>query len=275
MKPAARADRQLLGKFMGHQPTVTPPSAHRRQATCQKQAPIITIDGPAGTGKSTMALRLAQHFGWRYVDSGAMYRAVALCAAEQGIAWSDELALAHLCARLTFEFPLCDGQLAVHVDGRNVTQAIRSQTVSEGASRVATVPSLRAILVGKQRELGCAGGIVMDGRDIGTVVFPEADVKFYLDATPEARGRRRWLELQERGERTTLAEVIEMMARRDQDDRTRKASPLRVPQGAYYIDTTNLSIDDVFELMVDKVKFFGVSFRSSDSRQGTRCPQST
>jgi cytidylate kinase len=222
-----------------------------------------------------MALRLAKHFGWRHIDSGAMYRAVALCAAEQGIAWSDEAALAHLSAQLTFEFPVCDGQLAVHVDGRNVTQAIRSQTVSEGASRVATVPSIRAILVAKQRELGCAGGIVMDGRDIGTAVFPEADVKFYLDATPEARGRRRWLELQERGERATLAEVIEAISRRDREDRAREASPLRVPEGAYYIDTTNLSIDDVFELMVDKVKFFGVSFRSPDSRQGTRCPQST
>src|SRR3712207_3007429 len=192
MKPAARADRQWLGKVMGHQTSVTPPSAHRRQATCQRQAPIITIDGPAGTGKSTMALRLAQHFGWRYIDSGAMYRAVALSAAEQGVAWSDESALARLCARLTFEFLIRDGQLAVYVDGRNVMPAIRRQAVSEGASRVATVQSVRDILVSKQRELGCAGGIVMDGRDIGTVVFPEADVKFYLDATPEARGRRRW-----------------------------------------------------------------------------------
>jgi cytidylate kinase len=273
--PAARADRQSLGRSMGHQPFVRPPIAHPEQTTGQRRAPIIAIDGPAGTGKSTMALRLAQHFGWRYIDSGAMYRAVALSAAEQGVAWSDELALARLCARLTFEFPICDGQFAVYVDGRDLTQAIRSQAVSEGASRVATVQSIRDILVRKQRELGCAGGIVMDGRDIGTVVFPEADIKFYLDATPEARGRRRWLELYGRGERTTLAEVIEAMARRDQDDRRREASPLRVPQGAYYIDTTNLSIDDVFELMVDKVKFFGVSFRSPDSRQGTRCPQST
>jgi len=274
MIPAARVAGQLTGKFMGHQPFAIRSIARREQPLCQRHAPIIAIDGPAGTGKSTMALRLAKHFGWRYIDSGAMYRAVALCAAEQGIAWADEAALARLSAQLTFEFPICDGQLAVHVDGRNVTQAIRTQTVSEGASRVATVPSIRAILVAKQRELGCAGGLVMDGRDIGTAVFPEADVKFYLDATPEARGRRRWLELQERGERTTLAEVIEAIRRRDQEDRARAASPLRVPEGAYYIDTTNLSIDDVFELMVDKVKFFGVSFRSPDARQGTRCPQS-
>ena len=260
---------------MEPQTFVMPPSAPQGRSTCPNHAPIIAIDGPAGTGKSTMALRLAQHFGWRYIDSGAMYRTVALCAAEQGIAWSDEPALTRLCARLSFEFAICDGQLLLYVDGRNVTQAIRRQTVSAGASRVAMVPSIRAILVGKQRALGCAGGIVMDGRDIGTVVFPEAEVKFYLDATPEARGRRRWLELQERGERTTLAQVMAAMVRRDQDDHRREASPLRISQDAFYIDTTNLSVDDVFGLMVDKIKFFGVSFRSPDSHQGTRCRQST
>lgn len=260
---------------MGHQASVMSPSAPRGQITCLNHAPIIAIDGPAGTGKSTMALRLARHFGWRYIDSGAMYRAVALCAAEQGIDWSDEPALTRLCTRLSFEFAVCDGQPLIYVDGRNVTQAIRRQTVSAGASRVAMVPNVRAILVGKQRELGCGGGIVMDGRDIGTVVFPEADVKFYLDATPEARGRRRWLELQERGEWTTLAQVMAAMVRRDQDDHTRAASPLRISQDANYIDTTNLSVDDVFGLMVDKIKFFGVSFRSPDARQGTRCRQST
>jgi len=252
-----------------------PPSAPQGRSTCPNHAPIIAIDGPAGTGKSTMALRLAQHFGWRYIDSGAMYRTVALCAAEQGIAWSDEPALTRLCARLSFEFAICDGQLLLYVDGRNVTQAIRRQTVSAGASRVAMVPSIRAILVSKQRELGCAGGIVMDGRDIGTVVFPEAEVKFYLDAAPETRARRRWLELQARRERATLAQVVAAMVRRDQDDHRREASPLRISQDACYIDTTNLSVDDVFGLMVDKIKFFGVSFRSPDSHQGTRCRQST
>jgi cytidylate kinase len=253
----------------------TTPDHRRELVACRPRAPVVTLDGPAGTGKSTTALRLAKHFGWRYIDSGAMYRAVALCAAEQGIPWTDEPALVHLCTQLRFEFLICDGQLSVHVDGRNVTQAIRSQAVSEGASRVATLQSVRAVLVRKQRELGCAGGIVMDGRDIGTVVFPEADVKFYLDATPEARGRRRWLELQERGESAALPEVIEAIRRRDHEDRAREASPLRVPEDAYYIDTTNLSVDDVFELMVDKVKLFGVSFRTPDPRQGTRCPQST
>lgn len=241
----------------------------------RRDGPIITIDGPAGTGKSTVALRLARHFGWRYVDSGAMYRAVALCAMEHGIPWMDATTLVQRCAQLAFEFLLCEGQLTVRVNGRDVTQAIRSQAVGAAASQVAALHSIRAILVAKQRELGYAGGVVMDGRDIGTVVFPNAEVKFYLDATPEARGRRRWLELQRRGEERALQAVIAAIRRRDHEDQTREASPLRIPDGAYYIDTTNLSIDDVFELMVDKVKFFGISFRSPDRRQGTRCPQST
>jgi cytidylate kinase len=204
-----------------------------------------------------------------------MYRAVALCAIEQGIPWTDASTLVQRCAQLRFEFPLCEGQLAVRVDGRDVTRAIRGQAVGEAASQVATLQSIRAILVAKQRELGAAGGLVMDGRDIGTVVFPNAEVKFYLDATPEARGRRRWLELQQRGEERPLREVVEAIRRRDHEDQTREASPLRIPDGAYYIDSTNLSVDDVFELMVDKVKFFGISFRSPDRCQGTRCPQST
>jgi cytidylate kinase len=204
-----------------------------------------------------------------------MYRGVALCAAEAGISWADETALTRLCQELRFAFQAHDGQLVVTVDGRDISRDIRSQAVGEGASHVATLVGVRAILVDKQRQLGCGGGIVMDGRDIGTVVFPDADVKFYLDASLEARGQRRWLDHQQRGDATSLTEVIEAILRRDDDDRTRQASPLRVPREAYHIDTTNLTIDEVFALMVDKVKFFGVSFDSPDLCQGTRCPKET
>jgi cytidylate kinase len=204
-----------------------------------------------------------------------MYRVVALYAAERGISWDDEAALTHLCRRLTFAFDLHDGEPVVRVDGQDVSQAIRSQAVGEGASRVASCANVRAVLVDKQRELACAGGIVIDGRDIGTVVFPDAQVKFYLDASLEARARRRWMELQHGSATVSLAEVIESIRRRDHDDRTRQASPLRVPKEAHYIDTTNLSIDETFTRMVDKVKFFGISFHTPDPRQGTRCPKET
>jgi cytidylate kinase len=257
------------------QVSAPPASSPERRAARGREGPIVTIDGPSGTGKSTLGRRLAEHFGWRYIDSGAMYRAVALLASEAGIPWTDEVALMRLARQLSFELALCEDAVLVRVNGRDVTPLIRSEATGAGASRVATLGGLRQVLIERQRELGEAGNIVMDGRDIGSIVFPWADMKFYLDATPESRAQRRWLELQKRGEETTLAEVMAAVQRRDHDDRTRTVSPLRIPDEAYYIDTTNLSIDDVLALMVDKVKFFGISFRAPHPRQGRRCPKST
>jgi cytidylate kinase len=204
---------------------------------------------------------VAQHFGWRYIDSGAMYRVVAWWAQDQGIAWTNEAALTCLCMGLTFAFSLTEGQSVIAVNGRDVSSLIRTQRVSMGASQVARLKGVRQVLVRKQQELGAAGGVVMEGRDIGTVVFPHADVKFYLDATPEVRGYRRWVELQGRGGQESLAEVLADVQRRDHDDRTREVSPLRVPEGAHYIDTTNLSVDEVFTLMVDTIEAFSISSR--------------
>jgi cytidylate kinase len=251
------------------------PAASEEYGDSHPSGPVVTIDGPSGTGKSTLGRRLAEACGWRYIDSGAMYRVVALLAGEQGISWRDEVALVCLARHLSFDFALCGGEVRVRVNGRDVAPLIRAETTSAGASRVSTLRGLRQVLVDKQREFGEGGGIVMDGRDIGTVVFPQADVKFYLDATPEVRAQRRWLELQKRGEASSLAEIRDAIERRDRSDHTRSMSPLRIPDGAYYIDTTNLSIDDVFGLMVDKVKFFGISLCSPHPRQGGRCPKST
>ena len=241
----------------------------------KEKAPVIAIDGPAGTGKSTLAPRLCEHFAWHYIDSGAMYRAVALYARQRGISWTDEAALVCLCNQLVFEFCIRGGRPVVRVNRRDVTPMIRTQTLGEGASRVGTLKGVREVLVRKQRELGRLGGIVMDGRDIGTVVFPDADIKFFLDATPEVRAQRRQLELQGRGEHVSLAAVTAEMRQRDHEDRTREVSPLRVPEGAYCIDTTNLSIDEVFTLMVDKIKLFGVSSRMGNSQRRERCLKST
>jgi len=241
----------------------------------RKKAPVVTIDGPAGTGKSTLALRLSLYCGWRYIDSGAMYRAAALSARQQGISWTDESALTRLCSQLVFEFSVGEGRPIVRVNGQDVTHLIRAQAMGEGASRVGTLRGVREALIRKQRELGSTGGIVMDGRDIGTDVFPDAALKFYLEGSPEVRAQRRWRELQGRGEHVSLADVTAEIRRRDHEDRTLAVSPLRVPEGAYYIDTTNLSIDEVFDLMVDKVKLFGVSFRDSDPHRGKRCLNTT
>src|ERR671923_599748 len=136
---------------MGHQTFIRPPIGHRRQTTCPRQAPIIAIDGPAGTGKSTLALRLAGHFGWRYIDSGAMYRVLALLAYENGIAWTDELALTRLCEQLAFDFSIWEGQLRVRANGRDVMPLIRTQAIGEGASRIGVLTGVRAILVQQQR----------------------------------------------------------------------------------------------------------------------------
>ncbi len=233
---------------------------------CTKRTVIITIDGPAGTGKSTVGLRLGRHFHWRYIDSGAMYRALAFCAQKRGISWADEQALVRLGMALRFDFTLGERGSLIAVDGRDMTQAIYTRSIGLGASQVATLGGVREVLVHKQRTLAQGRGIVMDGRDIGTVVFPQADVKFYLDASPEVRGERRWRELQAQGERVSLDEVIAEIRRRDHEDRTREVSPLRVPEGAYCIDTTHLSIDEVFAVMVDNIHFSGISFCDADLR---------
>ena len=205
---------------------------------------IVAIDGPAGSGKSTIAARLAKKLGYVNLESGAMYRALALKAMEQGLSLDDPDAIRQLALQtsITLE-PTLEGN-RVLLDGRDVSQRIREADVTAAASRVSVHPPVRAILVARQRELGRGGGVVMEGRDIGTAVFPNADVKVFLDADPNVRAERRLLQQgpQAGDDRQRIAAEI---AARDQRDRTRLASPLVAAPDAVHIDSTSKSIDDV------------------------------
>ncbi len=204
---------------------------------------IIAIDGPSGAGKGTVARAVARQLGYRHVDSGAMYRAVGWQALRDGIALDDEAALAALAGAARVEITAA----AVTLDGHDITRAIRTPEIDRAAASVARLPHVRAVLVERQRQLGAGGAIVMEGRDIGTVVFPHADVKLYLDASPEERARRRATDPAHSGGPTAVAEVATMLTQRDELDRTRQASPLYAAPDAIVVDTTGKSVDEVVD----------------------------
>ncbi|KUK12680.1 MAG: Cytidylate kinase [Moorella sp. 60_41] len=206
----------------------------------------IAIDGPAGAGKSTVARQVAEKLGYLYIDTGAMYRALTWKALSQGLDLSDEEGLSALAASTSLELkPLASGVTAVFCDGRDVTRQIRSPEVSQTVSRVAAVPGVRRELVKHQRKMAAGGGVVMDGRDIGTHVLPEAAYKFFLTASLEERARRRWRELVSQGKGVTLEQVKEEIAERDRRDSRRPVAPLRPAPDAVVIDTTDLSPEEV------------------------------
>jgi len=204
---------------------------------------VIAIDGPAGAGKSTLAARLAQKLGYVNLESGAMYRALALKALASGVALDDEAALVALAEESRIQLrPEADGN-RVLLDGRDVSQSIREQDVTDAASKVSVHPRVREWMVARQREMGAQGGIIMEGRDIGTKVFPDAEVKIFLDAAPEVRGDRRF---RQKPEASLPPEaVIAELRERDRRDRTRTASPLAPAPDAMIIDSTNMTIEQV------------------------------
>jgi cytidylate kinase len=217
----------------------------------------IAIDGPAGSGKSTVARRVAATLGYLYLDSGAMYRAVALKALQHGTPPEDERRLEELARETHIELkaPTAQQEAAglknrVFLDGREVTEEIRTGEVAQAASRLATIAGVRRVLVAEQQRAGEGGGIVMEGRDIGTVVFPNAELKIFLDASPETRAQRRWKEHQEKGENMALLEVLQEVRERDKRDRERRVSPLVRAKDAVLVDNTAMGIEETARLIV-------------------------
>jgi cytidylate kinase len=213
---------------------------------------IVAIDGPAGAGKSTVARHLAQHFGLLNLETGAMYRAFALKALRSDVPLDDSKGLETLAADTTIRLETGEEENRVLLDGEDVTGLLRNQIVTDAASRVSVFPAIRAWMVRLQQELGAGGGVVMEGRDIGTVVFPHADAKIFLDAAPEVRGMRRFDQL---GPKVAVQpeDVIRDLRARDQRDRNRADSPLKPAEDAVLLDSTNMTLDEVVKAAEDLV----------------------
>jgi cytidylate kinase len=211
---------------------------------------VIAIDGPVGSGKSTIARRVADLLGYMYLDSGAMYRAVALKALRDGIPVDSPELLGTLASRVRIDLVPRDGKLHVIVDGEDVTGLIRTPEVSQAASVISVAPGVRHPMVAEQRRLGAQGGVVMEGRDIGSVVFPHAELKIYLDASPEVRANRRWLELREKDNAADPATVLAELHERDRRDREREMSPLVRAADAVVVDNTAMDAEETARVIV-------------------------
>lgn len=219
----------------------------------KRQGLVIAIDGPSGAGKSTVARLLALRLGYLYIDTGAMYRAIGWKAKREGIDPADEQRVSDLCRRTEVSIKKDNDDPRFYVDGFDVSGEIRTPEMGMMASAVSKSPSVRARLLTLQRELGRNGGVVMDGRDIGTIVFPDADLKFFLDASAEERGKRRYLELKAKGMNVDLVRITREIQDRDEQDSGRTLAPLKKADDALLIDSSVMSIEDVLDRMLSVI----------------------
>lgn len=213
-----------------------------------RDVPVVTIDGPGGAGKGTLCVRLARTLGWHLLDSGALYRLLALAAADAGVTLDDAPALASLAAGLDVSFDISGGgaEPVVCLNGRPVDTAMRTDAAGQGASQVAALETVRTALVRRQRDFRTAPGLVADGRDMGTVIFPDAPLKVFLTASVEERARRRYKQLIDKGLSANLADLCESISARDERDANRKVAPLRPATDAEVLDSTSVDADGVF-----------------------------
>jgi len=217
-------------------------------------APIITIDGPSGAGKSTVARELARTLGYDYIDSGALYRIVALESVQQNIDQNNDENLAEVCKTLDVSFLIENGRCSIIHRGQDISDALRSPDISMIASRISARKVVRDHLTALQREMSKAGNVVLEGRDAGTVVFPEAPVKFFLDATAEERGRRRFKELHEKGKKVNLEQVTSDIKQRDANDSSRRHAPLVPAHDAVIIDSSPMTVGEVVARMIEIIQ---------------------
>lgn len=214
---------------------------------------IIAIDGPSGSGKSTVAKLLAMKLGYTYIDTGAMYRAVALQAKRENVDINSGVALSSLCDRVKIEFLPDNGGLRTILNGEDVSEEIRTPEMSMAASDISARKEVRQSLLSLQRRMGENGGVVLEGRDVGTVIFPNAEAKFFLDASLEERGKRRYKELAAKGINVTLEQTIEDVKKRDINDSSRDIAPLKMADDSILVDSTNVGIKEVVEKMIEVV----------------------
>ncbi len=228
-------------------------------------AGVVTIDGPGGAGKGTISLAVAHRLGWSYLDSGALYRVLGLSATRKGISFEDESALATEAAVLGVSFGADDPNLGVRVylDGEEVTREIRTEEAGKAASRVAALPAVRAALLQRQRDFQQLPGVVADGRDMGTTVFPDAPLKIFLTASAEERARRRYKQLIEKGDDANIRALQREIEERDRRDSERSASPLRPAENAVQVDTTEMTIEQVVASVLELAEARGLLVKPS------------